>query len=395
MQLTPDTDVLEKIDDIAQALRASVDERDRDNTFARAEFFELGARGVFRLALGEDRGSLDRLCALIHGLALRSSDLGFVASLCAHLCAIFALREFGHRSTRGLLESLVAGDSLGAIANSEPNAGTDLMGLQTSSRRQGHAFILDGTKWSVTNVSEAEVILVSATARAERAQRPIDHFVVESSISGVKTSRIDDLIGLRTSVTGNLTLSNACVSEHARLGSEGDGVTIFQHQFDHERLLTATLYLGALDTALERGVQRAQVERGGQQPLVIELMLEDGDAITLAAEPGVLADAGIREREVPCHRSTQPDEIVDPRCLHAAYRRLDHEVVDRPLRAFSARGGRDKDHLGFRHIRHAPLRAIEDKRVSLSPRACLQPHQVCARVWLAVGDGAERVSGHQ
>ena len=270
MLFMPDGEVSIEIEDLARALADTAFERDQNNTFARDVFEALGARGVYALALERDVASLEQLCALLYHLALDAKDLGFVASLCAHLCAIFTLRDFGKEQREPLLDAMVRGESLGAIANSEPDAGTDLMGLRTRAIASDGKVTLDGTKWSITNVSEAEVLLVSAInhdqSSEERGQ--VEHHIVEANRDGVLASRVEDLIGLRTSITGNLTLSEVCLEQTSLLGNSGDGLTIFGHQFDHERLLTATLYLAALDTALERGVKRGLEREQFGRPII-------------------------------------------------------------------------------------------------------------------------------
>ena len=270
MLLIPGLDCLAEIEEHARALEDSAHERDRTNIFAREAFEDLGSQGVYALATGDDAESLGRLCALIYGLALRSGDLGFAASLCAHLCAIFTLRDFGHEHHRDLLDAMISGKALGAVVNSEPDAGTDLMGLQTSLAQRDGSLVLNGTKWSITNVSEAEVLIVSAIGHTPptNARKQVDHVILESRQTGIETARLDDLIGLRTSVTGNLTMSQVCLEQTSRLGDAGDGVAMFRHQFDHERLLTATLYLAALDTALERGVQRGLERKQFGRPII-------------------------------------------------------------------------------------------------------------------------------
>ncbi len=226
-----------RIEALASAFRPRVPQLDHTHTFDRDAFARLGDAGLY-----EPDQPLSAQVAGVLGAVLGARDLGLGASICAHLCAVDTLHDLG--GPGDVLDALRSGRWCGSVANSEPGAGTDLLSMKT--RAIDHR--LTGDKGYITNVGQAEAHIVSARTQAGE----IHGFVVLESDPGVMSARVEDLVGLRTSATGRLTLSGA---HGAPLG---EGLGMFRRQFDRERLLTGALYVGAMTMALERA--RAHLE---------------------------------------------------------------------------------------------------------------------------------------
>jgi isovaleryl-CoA dehydrogenase len=225
----------------------------------REAWAAVAEEGLFRLAIprsrGGDGGDLSELNAAIHGLALGSLDLGFAIAAVAHMCCTATFARFGQDpawARHG--EALMSGRAIGAVANAEPRAGTDITALRTRAMKTTRGWILDGRKRSITNVGAAELILCSARVTDAPPKRAINVFLVSTADSGVLSRSIDDLMGLRTSPTGSLLLRHAQTSDDALLGGLGAGIEIFRYVFSLERLLTASLYLAALDSCQQRAL---------------------------------------------------------------------------------------------------------------------------------------------
>ncbi|MCC6807204.1 MAG: GNAT family N-acetyltransferase [Deltaproteobacteria bacterium] len=149
----------------------------------------------------------------------------------------------------------MSGAALGAVANSEPAAGTDIMSLRAIAEPDaGGGFRLFARKRSITNVSEADVALCSARIAGVDAKRALNIFLVETTTPRVYARRLDDMAGLRTSPTGHLLVRRARLDASALLGELGGGVDFFRYCFSLERLLIGHLYLAAIRRCQARAI---------------------------------------------------------------------------------------------------------------------------------------------
>jgi GNAT superfamily N-acetyltransferase len=152
----------------------------------------------------------------------------------------------------------LSGEWIGAVANAEAQAGTNLMALASQSRRTEDGFELTADKQCITNVGVADLVLCSARLRDAPARKDVNIFVVETASSGVHTRMRANLAGLRTSCTGDLEARMARLPGHSLLGSVGQGLEIFAEMFLQERLFTGVLYLSALHGCVGRAVAHAE-----------------------------------------------------------------------------------------------------------------------------------------
>jgi alkylation response protein AidB-like acyl-CoA dehydrogenase len=230
--------------------------RDESATFDREVWRSLAVAGLFRKATLVDRA------AALEGLAEGSCDLGLCVSVCAHLVVVAVLERFGTRAQKEhVLPKLVDGTWLGACANAEPGAGTDVMGLKARATRapggtEGYA--ISARKRSVTNLGTADVALVSARLQGVPAREAVNVFLVETSGPRVQMRARTDLAALRTSPTGSLVAWRAPLPEGALVGERGAGVSLFRFMFSEERVTTGFLYLGAIRACLARALKHAE-----------------------------------------------------------------------------------------------------------------------------------------
>ncbi|HXK18107.1 MAG TPA: acyl-CoA dehydrogenase family protein, partial [Polyangiaceae bacterium] len=239
---------------------AAADEQGR---FDRNAFGQLGERGLLRAfapqAFGGEGLGLRGAAAAIEGLAMGSDDLGFTVSVMAHLVATQLLVEHADAAQQARwLPRLLSGEWLAGVANSEPRAGTDVLGLRSRARPSGDDFALSGRKRSITNVGEADLLLVSARLSGVSAREAINAFVLELPAAGAYVRPIRDLTGLRSSPTGDLLLRGVSVPGVARLGEVGSGVELFRSTFSWERLLCGYVFLATLRRAQLRALTHAE-----------------------------------------------------------------------------------------------------------------------------------------
>jgi alkylation response protein AidB-like acyl-CoA dehydrogenase/GNAT superfamily N-acetyltransferase len=243
---------------------ARATEHDANANFDREAFRRVGASGLFKLHVRKEYGGdglgLREWAAAIEGFGEGSSDLGFSVSMVAHAgCAITLLQEFGSpEQCRAWLPKLMSGEVLCAVANSEPRGGTDVMGLTSRARRTASGFELSARKRSITNVSEAGLIITSARLQGASARDAVNLFLVDAAGARVKQRALKDLMGLRTSPTGDVVAWRAALPADALLGPLGSGVACFRRVFSLERLFIGYLFLGAIRRCLHRAVHHAE-----------------------------------------------------------------------------------------------------------------------------------------
>jgi isovaleryl-CoA dehydrogenase len=225
---------------------------------------------MFRVALEPSLGG-EGLVGAVHalaGFAAGSGDLGLATSLLAHLVCTRLLAQAGSEAQRArFLPPLLSGEWVGAVANTEPRAGTDILALRARVVPTRDGPRLDARKCSITNVGTANLAIVSARLAGVPPAHAVNLFLVETARPGVHMRPVTDLTGLSTSATGSLIARRVTLPEDTRLGEPGDGVRLLRTTFTEERLLTGVLYLAAVRRCLERGLAHAQARRTFGEPL--------------------------------------------------------------------------------------------------------------------------------
>jgi isovaleryl-CoA dehydrogenase len=256
----------------ADEVRPAVRRHDDAHQFDRRAFERLAAADFFRLPLRPELGGLGcglgAYAAALEGLADGSGDLGFSVSAVAHGVCLLVLQEHGSAEQHRLyLPRLLSGEWVGAVANAEAQAGTNLMAIASRAARAGDGFELTADKQCITNVGVADLALVSARLAGVPAQQEVNVFVVETTAPGVGQRTVLDLEGLRTSCTGDLRVRQARLPGPGLLGRVGAGLEIFRSMFAQERLFTGVLYLAALRACVRRAVEHAETRQQFGRPI--------------------------------------------------------------------------------------------------------------------------------
>ena len=254
-------------------------EIDANNSFPRELWPELGALGLFGITVDEKLGGaglgyLGQVLA-VEELSRASASVGLSYAVHAHLCVNMIARRGTPEQQRRLLPKLLNGEHVGALAMSEANAGSDVLGMKTTARRDGDDYILNGTKMWITNGPHADVIIVYARDEDanEKAKPPrvnghsngtaLKALIVESTTPGFSRDRKLDKLGMRGSDTSGLVFDQCRIPATNVL--PGDGIEILMSGLDYERVVLAGGALGimraCLDVAMPYVHQRTQFNK--------------------------------------------------------------------------------------------------------------------------------------
>jgi len=241
-------------------------EHDQRATFNAKLLRELGDLGLIGVTIPDADGGagMDAIASVIVHDELAYSDPGFTLGYLAH--ALLFVNNFYYAGTPAIraryLPRTLSGESIGAMGMTEPAVGTDVLGLQTTARRDGDGYILDGRKTFITNGCEADVFLVYA-----KLEDRITTFIVERAFPGFSTSPKIPKMGMRASTMSELMFDQCRVPAENLLGSEGGGITNMMRNLEIERLGLAAMSLGMARRCLDTMVSYATERRSFGKPL--------------------------------------------------------------------------------------------------------------------------------
>lgn len=251
------------VDMLRESVRAFAEERiqpraeeiDRSNQFPRDLWTQLGDLGLHGITVEEAYGGSE-LGYLAHVVAMEeisraSASVGLSYGAHSNLC-VNQLRRWGtEEQKRKYLPRLLSGEHVGALAMSEPGAGSDVMGMRTRAVRADDGYVLDGTKMWITNAPEADVVIVYAVTDDQGDKPALSAFLVERGSPGYSTAQKLDKLGMRGSDTGEIVLDGCKISADQLLGREGQGASILMSGLDYERLVLAAGPLGIMRAAFD------------------------------------------------------------------------------------------------------------------------------------------------
>jgi isovaleryl-CoA dehydrogenase len=232
-------------------------------------FRELGEMGFLGLTVGQDYGGqgLDMLTTGAICEAMGEANHAFCLSWAAHdnLCLNNIYRNASEEQRRRYVPALCSGEKLGALALTEPGAGSDALGsMATTARREGDKYLLNGRKLYITNGPEADILLVYAKTSPDKGAKGISAFIVEKEFPGFEVAQKLDKMGFRGSPTAELVFDDCEVPLDNRIGEEDSGVAVVMSGLDLERAMVAPIGVGmaqrALDLSLEYATQRRQFD---------------------------------------------------------------------------------------------------------------------------------------
>ena len=230
-------------------------EIDESNKFPRELWPEMGELGLHGITVEEEFGGLGlgylEHCVAMEEVSRASASIGLSYGAHSNLCVNQIRRWATPEQKRRYLPKLISGEHVGALAMSEAEAGSDVVSMKLRADRKGDRYVLNGTKFWITNAPEADTLVVYAKTDPGEGSRGITAFLIEKDFPGFRVSRKLDKFGMRGSDTGELVFEDCEVPEENVMGPLNGGVGVLMSGLDYERTVLAAGPLGIMQACLD------------------------------------------------------------------------------------------------------------------------------------------------
>ncbi|MDK4705555.1 isovaleryl-CoA dehydrogenase [Rhizobium sp. CNPSo 4062] len=231
------------------------DEIDRNNSFPMHLWREMGDLGVLGITVDEAYGGAG-LGYLAHTVAMEeisraSASVGLSYGAHSNLCVNQIYRNGTTAQKERYLPKLISGEHVGALAMSEPGAGSDVVSMKLQAEKRGHHYVLNGSKMWITNGPDADVLVVYAKTSPDAGPRGITAFLVEKGFPGFSVGQKLDKLGMRGSNTSELIFLDCEVPEENVLGQVDGGVRVLMSGLDYERVVLSGGPVGIMAACMD------------------------------------------------------------------------------------------------------------------------------------------------
>ncbi|MGH2444313.1 MAG: acyl-CoA dehydrogenase [Chloroflexota bacterium] len=288
---------------------AGIDEHAEYPADLVAKMAELGLMGIpFPEEYGGAGQSYVTFALAVEELCRACASTGLIMDVNISLCGEPILMFGTEEQKQKYLIPLATGEKLGALAMTEPEAGSDAASIKTTAVRQGDSFLLNGRKIFITNGEVADTYVVTAVTDREKGSAGITDFIVEKHMPGVSFTTHYEKMGIRGAPTTDVVLEDVRVPVENVLGGEGNGFKVTMDTLDAGRIGIAAQAVGiaraALEDCLGYVTAREQFGRPIAEFQAIQFMLADMATRIHAARSLVLRAAFLRDRNIPCARES-------------------------------------------------------------------------------------------
>ncbi|WP_231409361.1 isovaleryl-CoA dehydrogenase [Ralstonia solanacearum] len=228
---------------------------DRSDQFPMDAWKQMGDLGVLGITVAEEYGGAN-MGYLAHMIAMEeisraSASVGLSYGAHSNLCVNQLHRNGTPAQKAKYLPKLVSGEWVGALAMSEPNAGSDVVSMKLRAERRGDRYVLNGTKMWITNGPDCDVLVVYGKTEPELGARGMTAFIVEKGMKSFSVAQKLDKLGMRGSHTGELVFDNVEVPVENVLGEENGGTRVLMSGLDYERAVLSGGPIGIMQACMD------------------------------------------------------------------------------------------------------------------------------------------------
>ncbi len=285
-------------------IAAEIDETERfpmENVKLMAKYGMMGI--CFPKEFGGAGGDTLSYILAVEELSKACGTTGVILSAHVSLCASL-IYQFGNQDQKEkYLTPLVKGERIGAFGLTEPGAGTDAAGQQTTAVLDGDHYVLNGSKIFITNGGVADTFIIFAMTDKSKGTKGISAFIVEKSFPGFSIGKLENKMGIRASSTTELVMENCIVPKENLIGQEGKGFGIAMKTLDGGRIGIAAQALGIAEGALDECVKYMKERKQFGKPLSafqgLQWMIADMDVKIEAARHLVYKAAFLKDQGAP------------------------------------------------------------------------------------------------
>jgi isovaleryl-CoA dehydrogenase len=246
-------------------------EIDKNDEFPVHLWPEMGQLGLHGITVEEEYGGTGMgylaHCVAMEEVSRASASVGLSYGAHSNLCVNQIRRNGSEAQKRKYLPKLISGEHVGALAMSEPGAGSDVVSMRTRADKKGDRYILNGSKMWITNGHYAETLVIYAKTRPDAGPKGITAFIVEKGMKGFRPAQKLDKLGMRGSPTSELVFEDCEVPEENVLGQVDGGVRVLMSGLDYERAVLAAGPLGIMQAALDTVIPYVHERKQFDQPI--------------------------------------------------------------------------------------------------------------------------------
>ncbi len=230
-------------------------EIDKTDQFPMDLWRKMGDLGVLGLTVDEEYGGAGmgylEHCVAMEEISRASASVGLSYGAHSNLCVNQIRRNGTDAQKTRYLPKLISGEHVGALAMSEPGAGSDVVGMKLRADKKGDRYILNGSKFWITNGPDADVLVIYAKTDPDAGSKGITAFLVEKDFKGFSVAQKLDKLGMRGSHTGELVFEDCEVPEENVLGAVGGGVRVLMSGLDYERVVLSGGPTGIMQSCMD------------------------------------------------------------------------------------------------------------------------------------------------